>query len=283
MSLRTYLTSYLTRYHIVMNTVMVFFWVAFFSQVPEVSAAGQSSLERLQVNLFGSLQDGTPVNLFKLKNSHGIEAHITDYGGILVSLWVPDRNGKFADIVLGYDDISGFENDRSFQGSLIGRFGNRIAKGAFSIDGIKYQLATNNKTNHLHGGVKGFGKQMWQAETFETEHSSGVILSRLSHDGEEGYPGNLLVKATYELTDNEGLKLTISASTDKATPVNLTQHAYYNLNGYASILGHRLLIPASQYTPVDETAIPLGENQPVDNTPFDFRQLKAIGADISQD
>jgi len=230
---------------------------------------------------FGLLENGTPISLYKLKNTHGLEAHITNYGGILVSLLVPDNKGKLDDIVLGYDDLASFVSDTSFQGPLIGRFGNRIAKGAFTIDGTKYQLANNNNVNHLHGGVKGFGKRVWQAKSFTTAKSSGVVLSRLSHDGEEGYPGNLMVKAVYELANNNQLSLTFTATTDTATPVNLTQHAYYNLSGGGSILEHKLTIPASRYTPVDDTSIPLGKNVSVSNTPFDFTKNKNIGKDIN--
>ncbi|MCJ8321617.1 MAG: galactose-1-epimerase [Colwellia sp.] len=229
---------------------------------------------------FGTLGNGTPISIYKLKNINGLEAHITNYGGILVSLLVPDNKGKFDDIVLGYDDLSSFVADSSFQGPLIGRFGNRIAKGSFTINDTKYQLANNNDTNHLHGGVKGFGKHVWQAESFTTAKSSGVVLSRLSHDGEEGYPGNLMIKAVYELSNDNQLSLTFTATTDAATPVNLTQHAYYNLSGGGSILNHKLTIPASRYTPVDETSIPLGKNVLVSNTPFDFTKSKTIGKDI---
>lgn len=230
---------------------------------------------------FGTLQNGTPISLYKLQNEQGVQANITNFGGILVNLITPDRDGNFGDIVLGYDTLEGFVKDRSFQGPLIGRFGNRIAQGKFQLNGKSYQLATNNKTNHLHGGVKGFGKQIWQAKTFSKAESVGVVLSRLSHDGEEGYPGNLAVTATYELFNDNKLTLTFSATTDAETPVNLTQHAYYNLNSKGSILDHKLTIPASKYTPVDSTAIPYGKNQSVVATPFDFRSAKSIGKDIN--
>ncbi len=243
--------------------------------------ATEPSTAKVEQASFGKLQNGTPISLYKLQNANGVEAHITNYGGILVSLLVPDNKGTLADIVLGYDDLPSFEADTSFQGPLIGRFGNRIAKGKFSIDEKQYQLANNNDVNHLHGGVKGFGKQVWAAKSFTTNDSSGVELSRLSHDGEEGYPGNLSVKAVYELSNNNELSLTFTATTDATTPVNLTQHAYYNLAGGGSILDHKLTIPAKLYTPVDKTSIPLGKNAAVSGTPFDFSQGKTIGQDIT--
>ena len=249
--------------------------------IVSVSSTLQASELEVSEQAFGTLANGTPISLFTLKNTNGIQANITNYGGILVNLYTPDRDGQLGDIVLGYDTLDGFVNDRSFQGPLIGRFGNRIAKGKFLLDGKTYQLANNNKTNHLHGGVKGFGKQVWQAKTFIKAQSVGVTLTRLSHDGEEGYPGNLSVSATYELYNTDKLTLTFSATTDAATPINLTQHAYYNLNSEGSIVDHQLTIPASKYTQVDSTSIPLGEHQSVADTPFDFRQSKAVGSDIN--
>ncbi|RDV27981.1 galactose mutarotase [Alteromonas aestuariivivens] len=231
---------------------------------------------------FGALSNGTPITLFTLENSNGLKANITNFGGILVNLFTPDKNGQMKDIVLGYDTLAGYEQDKSFQGALIGRFGNRIAKGQFTLDGKSYQLATNNKTNHLHGGVKGFGKQVWQASPFTTDSAVGVKLFRLSHDGEEGYPGNVAVTATYALHEDNRLTLTFEALTDQPTPINLTQHAYYNLAGSGSICDHVITFPASNYTPVDSTAIPLGENQPVSDTPFDFQNGKPVCTDINE-
>ncbi|MCM2681133.1 aldose epimerase family protein [Echinimonas agarilytica] len=254
------------------------------SSVAMLFAAGSANAQSLTVTQesFGTLENGTPISLYKLQNKNGIQANITNYGGILVNLMTPDKDDKLGDIVLGYDDLEGFVNDTSFQAPLIGRFGNRIAKGRFELNGKQYQVATNNKTNHLHGGVKGFGKQVWHAKPFSTPESVGVALSRLSHDGEEGYPGNLNVSAVYELYNDNRLTLTFSATTDASTPVNLTQHAYYNLNSTGSILDHELTIPASQFTAVDSTSIPLGAHQKVKNTPFDFTKAKKIGQDINQ-
>jgi aldose 1-epimerase len=232
---------------------------------------------------FGVLENGTPIQLYTLTNRNGLQAQITNYGGILVSLKTPDRNGDLDDIVLGYDTIEEYEEDRSFQGPLIGRFGNRINQGSFTIDGKHYQLSANRGGHHLHGGIKGFGKKVWQAQAFAEDNSAGVRLSRLSHDGEEGYPGNLSVEATYRLDNNNQLHLTFVANTDKPTPINLTQHAYYNLAGGGTIVNHLLTIPASQFTPVNEQSIPLGENRSVKGTPFDFTEEKTVGADINDD
>ena len=230
---------------------------------------------------------GTPVDEVTLKNSHGVELHAISYGGIITSLKVPDRAGKPGDIVLGLDKPESYWADPPppFFGAIVGRYGNRIGKGKFTLDGKPYSLATNNGVNHLHGGNKGFDKVLWTITTKDAPEGSQAIFSRTSKDGEEGYPGNLQVRVTYTLTEKNELIVDYHATTDKATPVNLTQHSYFNLAGEGSgdILGHQLTIDADRYTPVDDTLIPTGELAPVQGTPFDFRQPTAIGARIDQD
>ena len=230
---------------------------------------------------------GTPVDEVTLKNSHGVELHAISYGGIITSLKVPDRAGKPGDIVLGFDKPESYWADPPppFFGAIVGRYGNRIGKGKFTLDGKPYSLATNNGVNHLHGGNKGFDKVLWTITTKDAPEGSQAIFSRTSKDGEEGYPGNLQVRVTYTLTEKNELIVDYHATTDKATPVNLTQHSYFNLAGEGSgdILGHQLTIDADRYTPVDDTLIPTGELAPVQGTPFDFRQPTAIGARIDQD
>ena len=230
---------------------------------------------------------GTPVDEVTLKNSHGVELHAISYGGIITSLKVPDRAGKPGDIVLGFDQPESYWADPPppFFGAIVGRYGNRIGKGKFTLDGKPYSLATNNGVNHLHGGNKGFDKVLWAIATKDAPEGSQAIFSRTSKDGEEGYPGNLQVRVTYTLTEKNELIVDYHATTDKATPVNLTQHSYFNLagEGTGDILGHQLTIDADRYTPVDDTLIPTGELAPVQGTPFDFRQPTAIGARIDQD
>ena len=232
---------------------------------------------------FGKTPDGTAVERFTLTNARGVVLQAISYGGIITSLRVPDRNGQFEDIVLGFDTLDGYVKDHPFFGAIIGRYGNRIAKGAFTLEGKTYKLATNNGPNHLHGGNKGFDKVVWTAEPLAG--SNGIAFTRTSPDGEEGYPGNLRVRVTYTLTDANELIVDYSATTDKATPVNLTQHSYFNLAGQASgdILGHQLMLNADRYTPIDATSIPTGELAPVEGTPFDFRQPTAIGARINEE
>ena len=231
---------------------------------------------------FGKMADGKPVERFTLTNANGVVLQAINYGGIITSLRVPDRNGRLDDIVLGFDNLDGYLKDHPFFGAIIGRFGNRIAKGAFTLDGKTYKLATNNGVNHLHGGNKGFDKVLWTAEPVAGRNA--IAFTRTSPDGEEGYPGNLRVRVTYTLTDANELIVDYSATTDKATPVNLTQHSYFNLAGQASgdVLGHQLMINADRYTPVNDTLIPTGELAPVAGTPFDFRKSTAIGDRINQ-
>jgi len=234
---------------------------------------------------FGKTPDGQAVDLYVLTNKTGAEACITNYGGAVVSLKVPDRNGKLADVVLGYDDADGYVNDKSYFGALVGRYGNRIAHAQFVLDGKTYTLAKNNGENTLHGGVKGFNKALWTAKILPAKDGQSLELSYLSKDGEEGFPGNLKVSVIYTLTDTNVLRIVYSATTDKKTVLNLTSHGYFNLAGQGSgdILGHLLTIQADKFTPVDAALIPTGELRDVAGTPFDFRKPTAIGVRIDQD
>lgn len=226
--------------------------------------------------------DGKEVKLFELKNSN-LRALITNYGGRVVGLTVPDKQGSPVDVVVGMESAEAYRDaSEPYFGALIGRVGNRIAKGRFELDGEEYTLFTNNGPNTLHGGKKGFQYQVWDAEQ---PNDSTLVLRYLSPDGEEGFPGNLNVKVTYTATARQGLKMEYEATTDKATPVNLTNHAFFNLNGEGAgtINNHRLMINADQFTPVDSTLIPLGQHASVADTPFDFRQLTAIGERVEQE
>jgi len=232
---------------------------------------------------FGTDKDGVPVTLYTLKNAHGMEATICNYGGLVTSLKVADRNGNLGDVTLGYNTLDGYLKDTPYFGALIGRYGNRIARGHFTLDGQTYTLATNNGVNALHGGLKGFDKVVWSATSHQTAAGPALELNYVSKDGEEGYPGNLTVKAVYTLTEDNALKLEYTATTDKDTVVNLTHHSYFNLAGKGDVLGHVVMIPADRYTPVDSTLIPTGELAPVTGTAFDFRKPTAIGARIGND
>jgi len=238
--------------------------------------------------VFANLTNGSPagqlVELFTLTNTHGIEVKFTNYGGIITSIRAPDRAGHFADIVLGYDNLAGYLASSPYFGAVVGRYANRIARGHFTLDGATYTLAVNNGPNSLHGGLRGFDKVVWSARPFQDREGQGVTLDYLSRDGEEGYPGNLRVAVTYTLTPDDRLIVDYLATTDKATPINLSQHTYWNLAGGAShdILGHVLTINADAITPVDSTLIPTGEIAPVEGTPFDFRTPTPIGARINQ-
>lgn len=234
---------------------------------------------------FGTTADGTPVEIYTLRNQNGMETRIMTYGGIIQSLKVPDKNGQFGDVTLGYDTLDGYLTNSPYFGALIGRYGNRIAKGHFSLDGQEYTLATNNVPNSLHGGIKGFDKVVWNVVKADVGPKGPELqLSYLSKDGEEGYPGNLQVTATYTLFSKENaLRLKFRATTDKDTVVNLTAHSYFNLAGQGDVLSQVVYIDADKYTPVDSTLIPTGELAPVTGTPFDFRTPTAIGARIGDD
>jgi aldose 1-epimerase len=235
---------------------------------------------------FGMTPDGKSVSLYTLRNAAGMEAKITNYGGIIMSLRVPDRNGKFDDVVLGYDSLSQYLKETPYFGALIGRYGNRIGKGQFTLNGKSYQLTVNNGVNHLHGGKTGFDKVVWNAEQVTTADGPGLLLTYVSKDGEEGYPGTLRASVTYTLKASNELVIDFAASTDQPTIVNLTAHSYFNLAGAASgksILDHLMLIDADRYTPVDSGLITTGELKDVTGTPMDFRTPTAIGARIGAD
>ena len=248
-----------------------------------IALVGQAGPTReVAKRVFGQMPDGKPAESFTLRNANGIEVTAIAYGGIITSLKTPDRSGRPGDIVLGFDSLDGYLKEHPYFGAIVGRYGNRIAGGRFTLDGQTYTLARNNGPNHLHGGIKGFDKVLWTATPITP---NTVAFSRTSADGEEGYPGNLKVRVTYTLTDSNELIVEYAATTDKATHVNLTQHSYFNLSAGKSddILGHELMINAYRYTPVDQTLIPTGEQAPVEGTPFDFRRPVAIGKRIDQD
>jgi aldose 1-epimerase len=227
---------------------------------------------------FGTLPDGTPVEIYTL-TSRSLKARIMTYGATIVSLEVPDKAGVFADCVLGYDTLDGYLKSSPYFGAVVGRYGNRIAGGRFTLDGVDYKLATNNGENHLHGGLKGFDKVVWTAEPL----ADGVKLSYLSPDGEEGYPGNLQVSVTYRFSADNELSLEYELTADKATPVNVTSHSYFNFTGgERDILGHELMLAADRYTPVDAGLIPTGELKAVAGTPMDFTAPATIGSRIAQ-
>jgi len=234
---------------------------------------------------FGRTRDGTAVEIFTMTNARGMEVRAMSYGAIITSIRVPDRHGALDDVVLGFDTIDGYLDTHPYFGAVVGRYGNRIAKGRFALDGKTYQLAINNGPNHLHGGVKGFDKAVWSGETLDRNGNVGVVFTHMSPDGDEGYPGALTVRVSYTLTPADELVVDYEATADKATPVNLTQHSYFNLGGAGSgdILQHRLTIDADRFTPVDATLIPTGKLASVTGTPFDFRQATAIGARIDAD
>jgi aldose 1-epimerase len=232
---------------------------------------------------YGTTPDGKAVKQYTLTNSSGIEIRVITYGGIITSIQTPDRNGNLGDIALGFDSLAGYLAKNPYFGALVGRYGNRIAKGQFTLDGKVYKLAVNNGPNALHGGLKGFDKVVWQAEPFTKAASCGLVLKYTSADGEEGYPGTLHVTVTYMLDDKNEFTIHYRATTDKATPLNLTNHTYFNLagEGSGSILGQELTLNAGHYTPVDSTLIPTGSIDKVQGTPFDFTKPTAIGARIN--
>jgi aldose 1-epimerase len=233
--------------------------------------------------VFGKTPDGTPVYLYTLGNTKGMEVKITNYGGIVVSVSVPDKNGKISDVVLGFDKLGDYLKGHPYFGAIVGRYGNRIAKGRFTLGGKTYTLATNNNENHLHGGLKGFDKAVWKAEPIRSGEGVGLKLNYLSKDGEEGYPGNLDVTVIYTLTRHNELRIEYAATTDKPTVVNLTNHSYFNLGGAGTILDHELVVNADRFVPVDKGLIPTGQMQIVKGTPMDFTTPEKIGARINQD
>jgi aldose 1-epimerase len=244
------------------------------------NATGPRSVERMD---FGKTPDGTPVEMYVLSNGR-IMAKVITYGGIITELHVPDRQGKTADIVLGFDTLDAYLAKNPHFGAITGRVANRIARAEFMLDGQEYKLAANNGRNTLHGGLKGFDKKVWKAEDVSGPGGPAVKMTYLSKDAEEGFPGNLSVAVTYTLTPDDALRIDYAATTDKATPVNLTNHSYFNLAGHGAgtILGHELTVAADQYTPSDDEYIPTGQLAPVKGTPLDFTTPTLIGARIDQ-
>jgi aldose 1-epimerase len=234
---------------------------------------------------WGNLPTGEPVYLYTLRNSKGTEVSITDFGGRIVKLGVPDREGKFADVVLGFDSLDGYLAKNPYLGALVGRFANRIGGARFTLDGKLYELAQNSGPNALHGGLRGFDKILWQSDEVTVNDGFGLRLQYVSKDGEEGYPGTLTTTVTYTLTESDGLQIAYHATTDKATVLNLTNHSYFDLSGEfaGNILEHEITINADAFTPTDANSIPTGELRPVEGTPFDFRTRTPIGARIDAD
>jgi aldose 1-epimerase len=246
--------------------------------------AGKKGSPKVEKHAYGKTADGTAVEQYVLSNGNGMTVKVITYGGILTDIAAPDRKGKAINVTLGFDSLEGYLQKHPYFGALVGRVGNRIAGGKFTLDGKAYTLAKNNGPNHLHGGNKGFDKAVWKAESLKSKENAGVKLTHVSPDGDEGYPGNLTVNVTYTVTPDNELRITYEATTDKATPVNLTNHTYFNLAGPAAgdILGHELVIYADKYTPTDETLIPTGELKPVKGTPYDFTTPHTIGSRIGQ-
>lgn len=249
---------------------------------PGVKSSSEAGIRKAP---FGQTDDGQQVDLYTLTNANGLVAKITNYGGTVTELWVPDRTGKLDDVVLGFDNLNDYEEKSPYFGSLIGRYGNRIGDAEFTLDGTEYDLPANDGKNTLHGGNKGFDKVVWDAKSVMTANGPALKLHYLSKDMEQGFPGNLDVTVTYTLTNDNALKIDYLATTDKPTVVNLTNHNYYNLAGHGSgdILGHILMLNADTFTPVDSGLIPTGKIRPVEGTPMDFTEPTAIGARINDD
>ncbi len=249
---------------------------------PQPSVAAPAAIVRAP---FGTMPDGKVATLYTLRNTRGGQVQITNYGATVTALRVPDKNGVRGDVVLGFDTLQGYLNGDAYFGAIVGRYGNRIAKGRFTLDGKNYTLATNNAPNHLHGGVRGFDKRLWNAKPLMLKEGPALELTLFSPNGQEGYPGNLNVRVRYVWRNDNALKIDYRAVTDAPTVINLTQHSYFNLKGagLGTILDHQLRLNADRYTPIDPTSIPFGELAPVAATPFDFRQFHAIGALINED
>lgn len=239
---------------------------------------------KISKSSFGLLPDGREVHEFSFFNKNGISASILNYGGIIKSIMTPDRNGEFGDIILGYDDLDGYLNDKTYMGALIGRYSNRIASASINIDGIKFPVSRNDGSNNLHGGVNGFNKVLWRAEIITNGDNPKLKLHHTSHDGDQGFPGELQVSATYSLNDENELSIELNARTNQRTVVSLTMHPYINLGNHRNenINDHHLLIRSNKYLPLDENMIPTGEKQNVDNSPFDFRSMRSIGSTINK-
>ena len=257
-----------------------------------ITACGQPKKVAVETGIVSAafgMSDSNEVRIHTLTNKNGMRVKISEFGATIVEVWVPDKNGEFADVVLGYDSLPAYVNSTVFLGT-IGRVANRIAKGKFTLDGKEYSLVLNRAPNHLHGGTRGFDRRVWQATTIDWQSNPSpvgtgalaVLLRYRSPDGEEGYPGTMDVSVTFTLTDANELRVDYKATTDKPTPVNLTNHAFFNLAGGGTILDHMLTIYADSYTPIDSTLIPTGKIEPVEGTPLDFRTAHPIGERISQ-
>jgi aldose 1-epimerase len=272
-----------TRFSLVL--ILVVFMISCSPQSEKNSqnaSAGDSSAKGISVAAFDTLTDGTPISLYTMTNGKGATMKVMNYGGIIVSLEVPDRNGNPLDVILGFDSLRAYEKRNPFFGALVGRYGNRIGKGKFVLDGKEYDLVKNNNGNHLHGGTKGFDKVVWKVDEIAAEDGVAIRLSYLSKDMEEGYPGNLNVEVMYTLTTDNTVRFDYKATTDKKTIINLTQHTYFNLNGCKrDVLDHEISLNADKFVPVDEGLIPTGELRPVEDTPFDFRTPVKIGERIN--
>lgn len=249
----------------------------------EAAADSTAALSPITKATFGKLADGKEVFVYTLKNRNNVQMQVINYGGIITSLLVPDKNGVLEDVVLGFDTLSSYESGNPFFGSLIGRYGNRIGKGTFTLDGKQYTLAQNNNGEHLHGGLKGFDKRFWNIEEIPAANGQALKLTYTSSAMEEGYPGTLQVEVVYTLTNENEVKIDYKATTDKKTIINLTNHSYFNLTGNVKrdILDHQVMLYAHQFVPVGKTLIPTGELKDVTNTPFDFRSVSTIGARIN--
>lgn len=268
---------------ITLLTAVIFISILSFTNTTATQKKENRGKMEIKKESFGKTTDGQDVDVFTLANKNGMSVKILNYGGMVTQMLVPDKTGKIADVVLGYADMKGVLSDKSYFGVLVGRYANRIGKGKFSIDGHEYSLAQNNNGNHLHGGIKGFDKVIWKAEPIKKSKSVSLKLSYLSKDGEEGYPGNLSVTVIYTLTESNELQMEYTATTDKKTVINLTNHAYFSLAGAGDgdILKHEVIINADRFTPVDANLITTGELTNVKGTPMDFTKPTAIGAHIN--
>lgn len=273
----------MTRHHLLSRSIPLLALGAHLAAAQPPATSASAPPRGVSKSAFGALPDGTPVDIYTLRNAHGLEARVITYGGIITSLRTPDRNGTLGDIVLGYDSLASYLHESPYFGAIVGRYANRIAKGRFTLDGKSYQVPINNGPNSLHGGERGFDKVVWRAASFDRPTGVGLVLTYLSPDGDQGYPGAVRARVTYTLTDKDELAVDYHATSDKATPINLSQHSYFNLTADArnNVLGHLLALDADRYTPVDSTLIPTGALASVEGTPFDFRTPTPIGARIS--
>jgi aldose 1-epimerase len=265
------------------STTAAIGFLTLFFLLPVAQPARSAGTAGLTHKDFGNTSDGKVATLYTLTNKHGMAVAITNFGATVVSITIPDRTGTFGDVVLGYDDVAGYESGTASFGATVGRYANRIANAQFSLDGTKYTLFKNNGENTLHGGKVGFNKKWWDATDVSTKSSPAVQFQYLSKDGEEGFPGNLSVRVTFTLTNSDELQIVYTATTDKNTVLNLTNHSYFNLAGSGTILDEKLMIAASTFSPVDAGMIPSGAARSVQGTPFDFRTATIVGERINQD